>query len=540
MSTRTGDATADLVGLLKLHCPDVAEETLLRLAAAAVAVGQAAGEAAEQAGDADALRWSRLTLGGIPGLAQVVTAAQVPVQVISALLEFVAGILDVVSKLLIGLPDPFRALILAAIELITTIVEDLLNSGAYVYVDAPGLTSNIATLRDLGMAEPELPTWIAGQIPPKPNRPADGFAQWAYRFRQSFDDPGDLNRPTFSDGAPVEALFIVATAPQLPDLAALGPLLASLFDAKAFGKAWEHFASTFPEWPADPDRTRLRSTGVSPDWKAWRLRDLSGDGDYPLRMLEKVPRWLEALLLNVDNVIELIRALVDAVRDKIDVLRQIVAILQGVIDAIAALVATGLHCLFVHTDEGVDGLVTAFLEAQNRPNTSAEDGSVQTANAVMGICLLAGTSEIAPIWSLLGQGKPADQAFAGLIEDWNGLADQAQDSVADAKALATQAWQGDATGGGAQGLGITGLSDELLTKLGTARADLDEAATTFPNAVAEGFEQLLAEGVPLDPATLAFVESTRRARRRGARSLAMSLGQRQGPSQDSDQNGGAR
>ncbi|SDZ14973.1 hypothetical protein SAMN05444365_10631 [Micromonospora pattaloongensis] len=528
MTTRTGDATAELVDLLRLHCPDVAEETLQRLASAAVALGEASGEPAAAGDAAQGLRWNRLTLGGVPGLAQVVPAAQVPVQVISALLEFVAGILEVVSKLLVGLTDPFRALILAAIDLLTTIVEDLLNSGAYVYVDAPGLTSNVATMQDLGLGEVELPTWIAGQTPPKPDRPADGFAQWAYRFRQSFDDPGDRNRPTFSDGAPVEALFIVATAPQLPDLAAMGPLLASLFDAKAFGKAWEHFATTFPEWPADPDRTRIRSTSVRPDWNDWRLRDLSSQDNYPLRMLEKVPRWLEALLLNVDNVIELIKSLVAAVRDKIEVLRQIIAILQGVIDALAALLATGLHGLFVHTDEGIDGLVRAFLEAENRPNTSTEDGSVQTANAVMGVCLLAGTSEIAPIWMLFGQGEPADQAYASLVEDWNTLGEQAEASVADAKALASKAWKGAEGAGGAEALGITGLSDELVTKLGTARDDLEEAADTFPGAVAEGFEQLLAEGVPLDPATLAFVESTRRARRRGSRSLAMSLGPRQG------------
>src|SRR5829696_6424289 len=135
MSTRTGDATADLLELLKAHCPDVAEETLARLASAAVAVGGAAGGA--DPGGPPPLHWSQLTLGELPGLQQVVSAAQTPVQVVSAVLEFVAGVLDVVSTLLISLPDPIRALILAAIELLTTIIEDLLNSGAYVYVDAP-------------------------------------------------------------------------------------------------------------------------------------------------------------------------------------------------------------------------------------------------------------------------------------------------------------------------------------------------------------------------------------------------------------------
>jgi hypothetical protein len=529
VTTRTGDATAELLELLKLHCPDVAEETLQRLASTAVAVGEAAAEAGG-AQDPDGLRWSSLTLGNVPGLQQVVSAAQVPVQVVAAVLDFVAGILDVVSKLLIGLPDPVRALILAAIELITTVVEDLLNSGAYVYVDAPGLTSNLARTRDLGLGDPEPPTWLAGQTPPRPNVPADGFAQWAYRFRQSFDDPGDRNRPAFSDGAPVEALFIVATAPQIPDLAALGPLLAGLFDTKAFGKAWEHFASTFPKWPDDPDRARLRGTSVRPDWKAWRLRDIAGDAGYPLRLLEKIPVWLKALLLNADSVIDLIRKLVAAVKEKVDVLRQIVKILQGVIDALAALTASGLHGLFVHTDDGVDGLVRAFLEATNRPGrTVRPDGSIASANAVMGICLLAGTSEIAPVWSLLGQGKSAEQAFGGLVESWDKVAGQAEKSAADAKALATTAWQGAEQGSGAESLGIAGLSEDLKGKLGTSGDDLVEAVTGFPGSVAGGLEQLLAEGESLDPGTLAFVEAARRSRRRGSRSLAMSMGRQINP-----------
>ncbi|GAA3389435.1 hypothetical protein [Cryptosporangium minutisporangium] len=534
MSTRTGDATADLLALLTAHCPDVAEETLARLATAAVAVGEAAGGGGSGDGGADPgaepdggsvpLRWSQLTLGQIPGLAEVVSAAQVPVQVVAALLELAAGILEVVSKLLISLPDPIRALILAAIELITTIIDDLLRSGAYVYVDAPGLLSNVVTVRELGGSEPDMPQWLAGDKPLRPNRPADGFAQWAHRFRQSFDDPGDHDRPTFSDGAPVEALFIVATAPNLPDLAALGPLLASLFDAKAFGKAWEHFAATYPTWPDDPDRSRLRAHSVRPDWRSWELRDLGGDAGYPLRLLEKIPVWLEALLLNVDGVVALIKALVEAVRLKIDVLRQIVTILQQVIDTLAALTATGLHCLFVATDEGVDGLVSAFLEATNRPNT-APDGSVTTANAVAGVCLLAGTAEIAPIWALLGQGKTAEQAFVGLTEDWNALSDQAERSAADAAALAGTAWKELET----TSAGPTAELVALAGPLGRTAAEVAEAAGISRGDLVTGLEQLLDEGVRLDPATLAYVEATRRARRRGNRSLAMSLGTRPAP-----------
>jgi hypothetical protein len=550
MPTRSGDPTAELLALLREHCPEVAEETLARLATAAVALGGAdgAGGAAGTAGgtaEEARLRWSRLTLGGIPEVEQLVAAASAPVEVIAAVLEFVAGILDVISALLIAIPDPLRALILAAYQILKEIVDDLLSSGAYVYFDAPGLLSNIATLTELGMAEPELPRWVAGDKPPAPDRPADSFQQWAYRFRQSFDDAGDLDRPTFSDGAPVEALFIVATAPQLPDLAALGPLLATLFDLQAFGKAWEDFAATFPEWPDDPDRYRLRASSVSPDWRAWKLRDV-GPPDYPFRYLEKLPELLKALLLNVDDVIALIKALVKAVRDKIDVLREIVKVLQQIIDMLKALTATGLHALVVVTDEGVDGLVKAFLEAEHRPNTD-KDGNVLTANSVLGVCLLAGTSEVVPanalpVWALFGQQRSMDQAWSGLTHDWDSLKATAKDTAKDTAALAGTAWQGMENGGDTPAdLGIEGLwgkltdtsaakyrqeRDAVLGLLGMSEGEADEHARANRAELVARLEQATAEGARLDPVVLAHLEVTRRARRRGRRSLATAYGPR--------------
>jgi hypothetical protein len=540
--TRTGDATAELLALLRERCPDVAEETLARLATAASALEQAAGGGGAGAGaDPNRLRWSKLTLGDIPGVQQFVSTVQAPVEVVAAVLEFVAGILEVVSKLLLALPDPYRALILAAYQILKTIVDDLLASGVYVYFDAPGIVSNVATLTDLGMQEPDLPRWVAGDKPKPANPPAGGFESWAFRFRQSFDDAGDLDRPVFSDGAPVEALFVVATAPQIPDLAAIGPLFETLFDLRAFGKAWDDFAATFPEWPADPDRSRLRGTSVHPDWKSWKLRDI-GPPTYPLRYLEKIPELLKALLLNVDNIVDLLKKLVQAVKDKIAVLREIVAVLQQIIDALAALAATGLAALVVVSDEGVDGLVKAFLEAENRPGADAE-GNPMPGTAMAGVCLLAGTSEVVPanavpIWELFGQGRSVEQAYAGLAADAAGLADQAEAAVQDSAALATEAWQGMEGGGsdpassGIKGLwgGLAGTyeaqRDEVLDALGLSEAEADEQARSDRTALVAALEQASAEGARLDPVVLAHVEATRRARRRGRRSLAMSFGPR--------------
>jgi hypothetical protein len=543
MPTRTGDATADLLAVLREHCPQVAEETLQELASAAAALGQAAAEAGAAAEGGDRLRWSRLTLGEIPFIQDLVTTTKAPVEVVAAVLEFVAGILDVVSKLLLAIPDPYRALILAAYQILKDIVDDLLASGAYVYFDAPGLMSNIATLTDLGMAKPDLPTWVAGDKPKPQDPPADGFQSWAFRFQQSFDDPGDLDRPVFSDGAPIEALFIVGTAPQLPDLAAMGPLFEKLFDLTAFSKAWEHFAAGFPEWPDDPDRARLRGTSVHPDWKGWRLRDI-GPPTYPLRYLEKLPELLKALLLNVDNIVDLLKKLIEAVKAKIEVLRQIIEVLQQIIDTLKALNATGLAALVVVSDEGVEGLVKAFLEAEDRPGTfTDEEGNVFSAPAVAGVCLLTGTSEIVPanavpIWELFGQGRSMEQAYAGLTSDWQSLEDQAKAAADDTAALATEAWEGMENGGtDPSSAGIKGLwggltetyeeqRDDVLGVLGMTEEEADERARSDRGALVGGLEQALAEGTRLDPVVLAHLEATRRARRRGRRSLAMSFGSR--------------
>ena len=151
------------------------------------------------------------------------------------------GILDAISALLIDITDPFRALIMAAYEILKDIIEDFLGSGAYLYTDAPGLVTTQAALVNLGMKEQPIDPWLAGGTPRVAAAPEDGFGAWAARFRQSFDDAGDDHRPTFSDGAPVTAVFIVAAAPQLPDLARFTSLFSTLLDTSKFEKAVDDF-----------------------------------------------------------------------------------------------------------------------------------------------------------------------------------------------------------------------------------------------------------------------------------------------------------
>lgn len=535
MTTRSGDATADLIALLLQHCPQTATAT-----------------AALSAGDAP-LHWRPMVLGDVPGVSEVIGIVSPPVKVVSAILKIVGGVLEVLQALLLAIPDPIKAVVMAAYELLKTIIDDFLASGAYLYVDVPGLMSNRKTLNDMGAKIPEPPEWFAGDLPEPAIVQASGFDAWAATFEQSFDDPGDEHRPIFSDGAPVEALFIVATFPNMVDFRKFAKLWAKLIDTRAFEKAIEEF--TFPA--DDPDRQRVRGKPVAPNWRSFKLRDIGPD-DYPLRALERVPEYLLTLLRNVDNIVELIRKLVAAVQDKIKILEQFVKLIESVIDILRALSATGLHALPVVTSEGVEGLKKAFLEAENRPNTDPETGEAGKASAIMGACFLAGSSGAIPanpqfLWALLGEGKSFEEAYAGTIEDLNAVKETTQKAWKDTKAMASDAWEGAEGQDGPLGQGLTGLwgnfSDEM-EQIGddtqaffealpdAIRADIERVLSTigmpFPeaqalfasdrNAFMARLEQAMGSGgTATSPLVMAHLEATRRARRRGARGMAMAV-----------------
>lgn len=577
--------SAELLEALRACCPDVADEAFEAVVAMLEAVGDTVvGDGEGGAGDEDGLRWRSLTLGDIPGLAELLSILAAPVRVIAALLEIIAGILDILAALLLDILDPFRALILAAYELLKRIIEDFLASGAYLYVDLVGLDDPVLTRPPVEPGSDDAP-WVPGgppmKIPPRQN----GFDAWAGRFRASFDDPGDTARPVFSDRAPVEALFVVGTAPDIPDMGSILALLEKLFDAKSFTKAWDAFAETFPVIPPDPTRTRARTTPRAPDWKSWKLADIAPP-DYPLRKLLWVPWLLKTLLLNTDSIIGLLRNLAKAIREKAAMLRQLVDILQGLIDALMALTATGLHYLVVVTDEGVEGLTEAFRTAKDRPNTD-EDGKGRGADVVAGVCLLAGTTELAPvnalpIWALFGQQRSFEQAYAGLVEDAVAFAGQAEDAFADTIAMAQGTWSGlpGASPDSPEGQGVRGLGKDLVAELTDVAGDQLDAVLALlgitaeelaawgrenPGWVADAVEQAIAAGggsdagagtgggaasggapsgswtslpagnvaraagprdVLLDPRVLAHLEAHRRAGSRGSRSLAAALGLR--------------
>lgn len=584
MALERAGAIDNLLAILQAHCPDTATQTALTervtrlrqgldsegerlLAEAMAAVGMDTLEAYIASTEASAIqaridqavaggddpcvfKWRPLNIPMPPGLDTVASILSPPVDVVVAVLQFIKGILDVLSAFLLAIPDPIKALIMAAYQLLREIIDNFLNTGAYVYVDVPGLTSTLATLDDLQLGPPQPPKWLAGDPIVGATGTADAFDIWAHRFERSFDDPGDSQRPVFSEGSTLEAAFIVGTAPDISALSPLLELIDKLIDFSPFREAVERYRDRLNA--DDPDRAELRGGhGVAPDWRAWRIRDLAPDEDHPLGWLDRLPDLLLGLLKQVDNIVDLIKDLIEALGDKIDVLLELAKMLQAIIDMLRALAASDLYVLGVVTDEGVPGLKKRFLEAQDRPGSELDTPGEQQPQAIVGVCFLGGmgefgTAALAGLWALLGIDSEMGKCFS-YIDDPMAYVDERKQQVTDAaeqfyedtKAIAEDAWEGADIGTETEQSGIKGLwgdlTDEVveeareeqqavLAALGMGEAEADELARSGRNQLIGGLEQLLQEGTTLDPMVLAHVEATRRARRRGRRSLAMAFG----------------
>ncbi|MFV0524142.1 MAG: hypothetical protein ACK5RL_06560 [Acidimicrobiales bacterium] len=530
MASHGGGASADLRAILEAHCPDIADDVL---AAYEVARSLADGtprppstsSTTDQAGQ---LRWARLTLGQIAGLDQVLDLAAAPLEAVAAVLEVVAGLLDVLTAFLLELPDPIRAMILAAHQILKDLIDDLLSSGLYLYADVPGLTSWRKTIADAG--DPE--SWKAGD-PVAPPTFVGAFDGWADTFRQSFDDPGDQNRPIFSEGATVEAAFILATAPGMPEITPTLRILSALVDLGGIRQALD--GADLPGFGDlgldDPDDWRVRGTPTGPNWKAWRIADIAPP-DYPLRELERIPAVLKALLLNVDGVIALLKDLIAAVRAKIDVLLELVEMIQRIIEMIKALSGAGLHVLVVTTYDGVDGLVEAFLAAGNRPGHD-EDGVELPGLVIGGCCMLSGTATAVEVgashvWEFLGLHGAFDEARAALQADIDGHAEtfaaQGGELVAAYRTMKEQAretvedYEADRIELEAA---LQEAREELAAASGLPLSSIGAALEDFRDDL---YQQLEESGgvtrMAVDPLVAAEIEGARAARQRGRRSLA--------------------
>jgi hypothetical protein len=499
---------AELQRALERCCADLA---------AAVAAAEAAGEVLPEAEDADGSpQWRPLLLAPLPGLDTLVSIIKPPLQIIVALLQVVAAILKALAAILLGIPDIFRALILAAYALLRDIINDLLNTGAYMYVDAPGIMPTEVSIRETGIFIDPVADWKAGQALEPPPIVPDGFARWATRFAASFDDPADSQRPMITEGAPIQAIFIVMAAPSLGALRQLIYLLGRLLNIDRFKVAFEKYD---PKW-IDPRLKRLeKSSGVPPDWKAQRLRDIFP----PLENLLILPEVLKSLLAAVDDLAGLIRNLAAAIEEKANLLLQLAAAIQAIIDLLDALKSTGMYSLGVATQGGVAGLKQAFVEATDRP----------PGGYIGGVCLLASGPNLAKaamLFDLLG-GTTAIELAQGNISleeaARQGVLGQATAVLENATAPLPGAFDafGSTVTAEAEAFAdaVVNAPDSLAAEVGQLPEELARSAQEMRSLAVETLDH--AQGfVPGEEQIQNGIAHTRQAQRFGARSLALGFG----------------
>lgn len=524
MATQTGDDIAELRALLQACCDQVAglsDAAFLGSvegsappvlppqtpAAAAVASalpgaesgGAAVSAAAILAGEAGP-RWRPLLVGLPPGVKELVAIVKPPLNILVALLQVIAAFVEIIKALLIGIPDPFEALILAAYHALQAIINDILNTGAYMYYDAPGFTSHEISLAELGLDPEPKKQFNAGEKgDPAPTRPVDGFQRWAGRFAASFDDPGDKARPILSDGASVEAVFIVAAAPTLEALSQLIWLLGNLLNIDAFKLAFERFNKD----AADPAKSRVDQQSVAPDWHSKKLPDLIP----PLSELAKIPELLLGLLLKLQNVLDLLADLANAIQEKVQLLLSIAEMIEEIIALLDALQSAGLYILPVATNEGVEGLKRSFVEAGDRP-----DGGY-----LAGICFLAagpGLKDAAFLWEMLTGG-----AFEEAAKE---VADLAKEAGKELGAVAEDFGESAEESWKEMHEAVENLPQDTLDSLGAAKEDLLDALQNAPNELGEILED--AKEVHVNDAIRKGKEKADKLKGRGERSLAMYLG----------------
>jgi hypothetical protein len=472
------------------------------------------------AGVDDGTSWQPLILVKPPGLDALVGIVKPPLQVISALLQVVAALLDILSAILMGIPDLFRALIMAAYTLLKGILDDIFGAGFYAYLDAPGITSGERVVKvtgpkgaeDFGVPANPKDAFVHGmQGDPPPVTPPDPFDKWASRFSESFDDPGDEHRPIFSAGAEIKAVFVMTYAPSLDALRQALYLLGALFNLKPFTDAVDNYTPG-----PDPDLSAARKHPIAPDWVSASLKDLFP----PLRDLQSLAESLKGLLLSGLGITDLISGMVAAIKAKVKTLQDLVAVIEAVIALLDALKSTGLYRLAVSTSDGVPGLKRGFLTAKNRPGAQPPNPSPDAppppppAGFIGGVCFLMGGPGMNGEYlsKILGTDGALDQLkSAWEAEKADAAAGKANFDLAMDKAAATMDQVIRS---------VEAAPEEAAKALGIAEQEVLDMVRNRP---ADYAAARVAAG-DADTATQALAETAALVKRHSSRSLALGLG----------------
>ena len=305
--------------------------------------------------------WGSLTIAEIPGLDNLATGLGIATDTLSGVLSTAKTGLQIASPFAALLQDPVGAAVNASVQAIgltINLIRDSLNTGVFFYADGgPFMTG----------------------------AKGDGLDGWLSRWEGSFKDPGDREKPVFSEDADVSGIILVVGANDLPTFEGLLRSLSVLASLPY---------TPFPESPAglsyaDQVESSLPSP---PDWKGTRLADVV----LPYGELNSALETLVGALSIGDDIGALINSLARTIEMKISGLVALVEKLEGIVQTIRNIgLATGIYGLSLRSTTGIPGLIAAAREADSTPPWDHEA-------LVAGVCLLAGTANFAPVAELLG------------------------------------------------------------------------------------------------------------------------------------------
>ena len=305
-------------------------------------------------------RWKPYTLPDVPGVDTAITTATEAIGVVGDLLDALQNALEAIGVLALAMTDPMDAAMKAAIDGMQDIVDGLvaaLETGVYSYVDKGPVFNGL---------------------------PPDGLPGFLDRFEESLGDTGDHDRPVFAGSSAVSLLLFVVGSEDLEAFIPRLNTLGTLFAVPTLRTAVEENLLNFPEWNEG-------QVSFPPDWSQVPLVRRCPPLVGLARALQKTVGLLsvgKSYTTMLDDLAYAILGKALALQNTLDEIDKVVVELEALIEA------EGLDILSVQA-EGMDQAMEFIRSAENVPIWTDEA-------YVAGICLLGGTADFAPIWTLLG------------------------------------------------------------------------------------------------------------------------------------------
>ena len=155
--------------------------------------------------------WTSVSIGLPEGIQDALEKVNQILEKLSTLLEVISSILEVIKVFLVDILNPLKAILEALLIIVNNLINDLRQTGLYLYADLP--SSNV---------DHEYAKNLKG-----------GMSAWRGRMAYALLSPNVQNRPAFSNTASVISFHFVVTAGDIGAFIAQFGFLLAMFKQKA-------------------------------------------------------------------------------------------------------------------------------------------------------------------------------------------------------------------------------------------------------------------------------------------------------------------